>query len=158
MTGTRPSVTAYWVRAARRSAPRQPCSWRAIRPTPANRITPTAPNESQKPGHSRHHGSSSTTSPSARQSTCETLARRPHHRASATTDSMYRVRWAGTPKPASSTYSSAAMAPARAATFCVGSSSGSCARVKNERRHRLAAAHAASPAIIVMCKPEMATR
>jgi hypothetical protein len=159
--GTSPSVTAYWVLAADHKAARQPagaCAPSAcacVRPTPAYRITATAPNESQKPGHSTAHGSSSSTMPSAAHSTCDTFAMRPSQSAAATTDSMYSVRCAGTPNPASSTYSSAAAAPANAAAFCAGSSSGNCARVKKERRHRAETRAANSPATMVMCRPEI---
>ena len=118
----------------------------------------TAPNDSQNPGHSTAHGSSSTTKPSAAHSTCETLVMRPDQSAAATTVSMYSVRCAGMPKPASSTYSSATPAPVSAATFCAGSSSGSCARVKKERRHSADASMANSPAIMVMCRPEIEIR
>ena len=128
VSGTSPSVTTYCVCAPSLSAFHEPASGAApVRPTVANRMMATAPNDSQKPGHSTAHGSSSTTSPSAAHSTCDTLAIRPDHSAAATTVSMYRVRCAGMPKPASSTYSSATPAPASAATFCAGSSSGSCA-------------------------------
>ena len=129
-----------------------------MRPVLAYRIAATAPNDSQKPGHSNAHGSSSTTTPSAVQSTWLMPAMRPVHSAAATTRIMYSVRWAGMPKPASSTYSTATSAPANAATFCAGSSSGNCAAVKKERRHRIAATSAARPATIVMCRPEMEIR
>ena len=83
---------------------------------------------------------------------------RPDHSAAATTASMYSVRWAGMPKPASSTYNSAAAAPASAATFCAGSSSGSCAPVKTSGATARTRTAANSPAIIVMCRPEIEIR
>lgn len=86
------------------------------------------------------------------------LVTRPSHRASATTSNIYKVRCAGTPKPASNTYRNAANAPANAATFCAGSRKGSCQSVKNERRHSAPAPSANSPAIMVMCKPEIEIR
>ena len=66
-----------------------------------------------------------------------------------------RISPAGTPNPASSTYRKAVPAPTRAATFCAGSSKGSCRRVKKERRHKAEAAQANRLATIVMWVPEI---
>ena len=88
VSGARPSVTAHCVRAATIRPARQPrvgaSGWRLH----AYRIAATAPNDSQKPGHSIAHGSRSTDTPSARLSTCDIDAIRPHHSATATTASM----------------------------------------------------------------------
>ncbi len=161
VSGTSPSVIAYCVCAAETSAARQPDSGATpsarcgARPTVVYRMRPTAPNDSQKPGHSTAHGSSTSTTASARHSTCETLVMRPAQSAAATTDSMYSVLCAGTPKPASSTYSKAMPAPANAAAFCAGRRSGNCAPVKNECRHSQNTRLANRPAIIVICNPEI---
>ncbi len=108
--GTRPSVTTYCVCVADFSTFDQrslrvdaASACNCARPVDAYRITATAPNDSQNPGHKTAHGSSRTTTPSAMHNTCETLVMRPNHSAAATTLSMYSVRCAGTPKPASNT-------------------------------------------------------
>src|SRR3989338_7490067 len=72
--GVNPSVTAHWVCAASRSQ-----SARASPPLAAYTITDTAPNDSQKPGDSTAHGSSSTTTNNAQPSTSDTEIFLPHH-------------------------------------------------------------------------------
>lgn len=76
VSGTSPTVTTYCVcapsaTAARRRRQRPACggSGAVVRPAVAYSMVATAPNDSQKPGHSTAHGSSSTTAPSARHST-----------------------------------------------------------------------------------------
>ena len=162
LKGTRPIVITY----CKCAADFRLCSQRkrsgkfatgrvAVRSTDANSNTATAPNDSQKPGHNTAHGSSNNTTPSAMHSTCEMLVSRALQSARATALTMYRVRCAGTPNPASKTYSKAVNTPASAAAFCAGSHSGKNAFVKNERRHKADTSAAASPAIIVMCRPEI---
>ena len=57
----------------------------------------------RSPATARPTGRAARTTPAPRTARATTPAARPLHSASATTDSMYSVRWAGTPKPASST-------------------------------------------------------
>ncbi len=84
-----------------RDFPSAATAW--LRPTLVYRITPTAQNDSQNPGHNNAQGSISKTTARATHNTCETLVMRPLHKASATVSNMYKVRCAGMPNPASST-------------------------------------------------------
>jgi hypothetical protein len=67
---------------------------------------------------------------------------------------MYNVRCAGTSKPANSAYSKAATAPARTAALRAGKYNDSRAL----RRHIAAASANTSPAIMVICRPEIDIR
>jgi hypothetical protein len=98
MGGSRPSVTAHWVRADAASQCPGPSRWQ---PTKSSRAT--APKESQNPGETTAQGSMVSTIASAQASTVLALPGRPSQSPSAPTLSMYRVRCAGTWKPASST-------------------------------------------------------
>jgi len=65
--------------------------------------SPTAPNDSQKPGAKPAHGSSSSTTTSDHSHTHDAVPGRPIHSPSAATSNMASVRTAGTSAPASST-------------------------------------------------------
>jgi hypothetical protein len=151
--GTSATVTASCTCAAARSRVRQSVSG-GRRPRITSRIAATAPNDSQKPGAALDHGSISVTTAAASASVSDGRSGTRASKATATTDSMKKVRCAGTPQPASRQYSSAAVMPVTAAAVCAGARASSA----RERRHSTAASQAASPPIIVMCRPLMETR
>jgi hypothetical protein len=70
--------------------------------SPAASSSATAPKLSQKPGCSRAQGSSSVTATAATSITAGQRQTRPALRSSTAQASISSVRWAGTPKPASS--------------------------------------------------------
>ena len=86
-----PHARAPWPRRGRRA-----CS-----PAPADDISsPTAMNDSQKPGCSSAHGSTHVTATAAASSTSGQGQWRPSVCSSVTVSSISTVRWAGTPQPA----------------------------------------------------------
>ncbi|KAG0320100.1 hypothetical protein BGZ97_000741 [Linnemannia gamsii] len=88
-----------------------------MRPTlAANKITATAPNESQQPAVIVAQGSIATTTAKAQAKTTETATRRALANDNATINSINKARCAGMPNPASPAYSNPAAAPATAAT------------------------------------------
>jgi hypothetical protein len=70
----------------------------------ASTSAPTAPNDISKPGDATAQGSIAPTMPSAHASTVETPLWHPLSRASAATSNIHQARCAGTPNPASATY------------------------------------------------------
>jgi len=73
---------------------------RAVRADPCSVIAATAANESQKPGASGAHGSSTVTTPAASASTCSIERERPAASDMPATISIQQVRCAGMPHPA----------------------------------------------------------
>src|SRR6478672_8176087 len=144
-----PSVTAHWVRVQSESQCVLP-----IRPAETSMITAIAPNDSQKPGDNIAQGSTTVTTSNAQVKITVPEVKRPNHRATATTASIYTVRWLGTAKPASTAYVSAMLSPARAPAFRAGNHKVRCLFL----RHAAYTSANTRPETMVTCKPEMLMR
>jgi len=126
----------------------------ARRPDSTQKIAATAPNDSQKPGALTAHGSSAQTTAAAAAKLVIAAGRVRRTKAKPTTASMKKVRCAGTAHPASKAYAPALSTAASAAADCAGIRASSA----RERLQSAAVTAATSPASMVMCSPEIATR